>query len=136
MAQLQQLQVLKPLEAAASALKALRQDHSVEDVDELYHDLNEEFEHLDLNNFTPALNLDEDELLKELSQPPISDENNEDEIAQIPVMDSTRASLQAAFAGEDEAKSSMISKTQGSHEVFAERDHAKTKGDDTQVSVL
>ena len=48
-------------------------------------------------------------------------------------MDSTRASLSAAFAGEDEPKSSMINKMQVSHEDSAESDHAKIKGDDTQV---
>jgi Snf7 len=80
MAQMQHSQVLNALQATASALKGLRQEteqhqHSVEDVDDLYDDLKEEYEYLnDLSTHPVSDNLGEDdELLEELKRLAVND---------------------------------------------------------------
>lgn len=71
-AHLQRSQVLVPLQATARALRALRQDHSVEEVEDLYDDLREEYDHWnDLWKENDLVNSDEhddDELMQELER--------------------------------------------------------------------
>jgi hypothetical protein len=84
-AHLQHSQVLQPLMATASALKALRQEYSVEDVDELYDDLKDEYQHLNDTNVendfenNSAFN-DEDELLEELERLAGVNDNDDDDV--------------------------------------------------------
>jgi hypothetical protein len=86
-AHLQRAQVLVPLQATARALRALRQDHSVEDVDDLYEDLREEYDHWnDLlwkeNDLVSGDEHDDDELMQELERLTlvVSGDDDDDEV--------------------------------------------------------